>query len=320
MLQEILSGKVYGTEIKAGFLPILIAANISISSCGEEKLSYDLIKNYRLAFVRSGKIAVQTASTSQILSTGGIALLQRNVECTCITQDTKAEVVWLGFALLDNSSEKSTNFAEKNSEESNRIDIEELIKRRVGRAVNLPDIICFPDNVQETMGPLFDHIYKESVFRPYSYDLMQELYLFQIIVLALRSLEITYERADEVRNGSIQDLVKLSRNYILDNYAKDINVTDVAAYVCLSPSYFTRVFRENTGISPLSFIFQVRISRACKLLEKNNFKVSSVAEQVGFSSPQRFNSAFRKQMGITPKEYRELCRQRSEAAVEMFMR
>jgi transcriptional regulator GlxA family with amidase domain len=54
----------------------------------------------------------------------------------------------------------------------------------------------------------------------------------------------------------------------------------------------------------MTFLMQVRVNRACKLLEQKDIKVSGVAAQVGFSSPQRFNAAFRKHLGKTPMEYR----------------
>ena len=50
---------------------------------------------------------------------------------------------------------------------------------------------------------------------------------------------------------------------------------------------------------------KIRIEKACELLEDQSIKISGVASQAGFSSPQRFNVAFRKQMGMTPMEYRK---------------
>lgn len=54
----------------------------------------------------------------------------------------------------------------------------------------------------------------------------------------------------------------------------------------------------------MGYLMRKRIERSCELLGNNEIKVSGVASQVGFSSPQRFNVAFRKQMGMTPMEYR----------------
>ena len=55
----------------------------------------------------------------------------------------------------------------------------------------------------------------------------------------------------------------------------------------------------------MNYLMRKRIEKACELLENNEIKVSSIAVQSGFSSPQRFNVAFRKLMGKTPMEYRK---------------
>jgi len=54
----------------------------------------------------------------------------------------------------------------------------------------------------------------------------------------------------------------------------------------------------------MTFLMQIRVDHACKLLEQKDIKVSGIATQVGFSSPQRFNAAFRKHIGMTPMQYR----------------
>ena len=95
-----------------------------------------------------------------------------------------------------------------------------------------------------------------------------------------------------------------AKEYIEENFDRGISVADAASYVFLSQGYFTRAFREELGISPMAFLMKKRIEKACELLSNNEIKVSGVASQIGFSSPQRFNVAFRKQTGMTPMEYR----------------
>ena len=75
--------------------------------------------------------------------------------------------------------------------------------------------------------------------------------------------------------------------------------------VFLSQGYFTRAFVHEMGMSPMNYLMKKRIERACSLLENNEIKVSAISLQSGFSSPQRFNVAFRKLMGMTPMEYRK---------------
>ena len=96
--------------------------------------------------------------------------------------------------------------------------------------------------------------------------------------------------------------------YRLTKVTGDVTVTaaqqEAASYVFLSQGYFTRAFRDEFGISPMNYLMQIRIEAACRLLTQKEIKVSGIATSVGFSSPQRFNVAFRKQKGMTPMEYR----------------
>ena len=107
-----------------------------------------------------------------------------------------------------------------------------------------------------------------------------------------RELREEWEESLLVRTGKARELVRIARNYIVENHDRDLSIAHVAAYVFLSQGYFTRAFRDETGISPMSFLMQVRVDHACKLLERQDIKVSGIARQVGFSSPQRFNAAF----------------------------
>jgi AraC-like DNA-binding protein len=90
-----------------------------------------------------------------------------------------------------------------------------------------------------------------------------------------------------------------------DNFDQGVTVAQAAQYVFLSQGYFTRAFAHETGMSPMNYLMKKRIERACLLLENNEIKVSAISLQSGFSSPQRFNVAFRKLMGMTPMEYRK---------------
>lgn len=54
----------------------------------------------------------------------------------------------------------------------------------------------------------------------------------------------------------------------------------------------------------MAYLIEIRIQKSCDLLRDQDLKISSIAEQIGFASPQRFNVAFRKIMGMTPMEYR----------------
>jgi two-component system response regulator YesN len=104
-----------------------------------------------------------------------------------------------------------------------------------------------------------------------------------------------------------RDRSKLSpavMNYIHDRYTQDIRLEDVAAYVGLSPSYFSRMFKETYGMTFIDALTQIRIEEAKKRLNKGE-SVKEVAYSVGYHDPNYFTRIFKKVTGISPREYRE---------------
>jgi len=133
---------------------------------------------------------------------------------------------------------------------------------------------------------------------------MMQFLTMELLVALSRALREEWEESLRVRHGKARELVLIARDYLSQNYGRGVSVADAAAYVFLSQGYFTRAFRDEFGASPMGFLMQVRVNAACELLAQKEIKVSGIAMQVGFSSPQRFNVAFRKQMGMTPMQYR----------------
>ena len=157
---------------------------------------------------------------------------------------------------------------------------------------------------RQEISSLVERIMRESRDEGYGRDLMMQLLAMELLVTLSRGLRAEWEESLRVRHGKARELVRIARDYIADNHDRDISVADAAGYVFLSQGYFTRAFREETGMSPMTFLMQIRVEHACKLLEQEDIKVSGIAAQVGFSSPQRFNAAFRKYIGMTPMTFR----------------
>lgn len=128
----------------------------------------------------------------------------------------------------------------------------------------------------------------------------------------LRAVARSYEPAvrqlsQESRESSVQKghLVHLVQSYIQENYAKALSNTELAAAMGYSANYLSQVFKAETGIGINEFIRNVRLRHAKMLLSHTGYKITDIAEMVGFSNNQYFTTLFRKMTGVTPKEYRE---------------
>ncbi len=90
--------------------------------------------------------------------------------------------------------------------------------------------------------------------------------------------------------------------YIHDNLEQNLSLVDLATLANLSPSRFTRVFRQETGLSPHQYLIQARIERAKHLLRSGSeVSIGRIAHQVGFADQSHFTRHFKRIVGVTPK-------------------
>lgn len=89
-------------------------------------------------------------------------------------------------------------------------------------------------------------------------------------------------------------------DYIGTHLAEPLTVDALAAQACLSPSAFSRAFRDMTGQSPYQFVKTLRMERAQLLLDEGLLGVTEVARAVGYTSVSHFIREFRGRFGITP--------------------
>lgn len=104
-------------------------------------------------------------------------------------------------------------------------------------------------------------------------------------------------------SGSVRLEIHRAIQYLHDHFAEQLTVADLASDAGISPPHFSRLFRRETGHSPLDYLIGVRIQRSRILLRAGSDSVTSVALKCGFSTPSHFTDCFRKQCGVSPSEY-----------------
>ena len=94
--------------------------------------------------------------------------------------------------------------------------------------------------------------------------------------------------------------------YIDTHYTGDLSIRDVAESVGVSSDYFSRQFKQVTGIVPVEYLRRYRFARAMELLQAGQ-SVSEVALAVGFRNLCHFSREFKAQLGLTPSQYKKSC-------------
>lgn len=90
--------------------------------------------------------------------------------------------------------------------------------------------------------------------------------------------------------------------------SEDISLDELAAEAQLSPFHFARMFKQSVGVPPRVYLTQLRMEKACELLELTQLSITEVALEVGYSSNQVLARIFHKHHRMTPSDYRRIVR------------
>ena len=98
--------------------------------------------------------------------------------------------------------------------------------------------------------------------------------------------------------------VERAKSFIAENLAEPVTVRDVADHVGLSPEYFTKLFKQETGLNIKEYILQTKVEAAKEMMAHSDLSVSLVAMELGWSNFSHFTQVFKKYENMTPSEYK----------------
>lgn len=104
------------------------------------------------------------------------------------------------------------------------------------------------------------------------------------------------------KNSNRKSIVKV-REYLDENYHKDITLDEMAEMVNINPTYLSMLFKEQVGTTYIKYLTNVRLEKAKKLLNEG-YKVKEVSEMVGYHNSRHFSELFKKTIGLTPDQFK----------------
>ena len=197
--------------------------------------------------------------------------LPSNSKQTLYTQNTTAQKYWIHVTL-----------------DCKDIDFE--------KSISLPHFINVSN--PEYVENLFENIIFQKNKNTISDKLEQKSYILNLIAYYFKNAG--YVRPIINYDNCIANVL----SYIDENFTKHLNVVKLSKMCNFHPNYFIRRFKSVTGLTPIAYINNRRISAAQKFLLEENYTISDVCYKVGFNSLQYFSRKFKAETGFYPNEYR----------------
>jgi len=101
------------------------------------------------------------------------------------------------------------------------------------------------------------------------------------------------------------DLISKAVSYVKNNYMRKLTLSEVAEYVFLSPSYFSKIFKQEMNYYFNDYLNLARVEKSKALLLTERIGLADIAEAVGFYDQSYFNKVFKRITGVTPKKFKE---------------
>lgn len=102
--------------------------------------------------------------------------------------------------------------------------------------------------------------------------------------------------------------IERAKIIMIENIHKNIDIKGIARNLGISYSLFRKAFKEYTGYAPAQYMQELKLRKAKELLAETNHTVKEISYELNFSSYEYFLSFFKKRVGHTPMEYRNLGR------------
>jgi len=118
-------------------------------------------------------------------------------------------------------------------------------------------------------------------------------------------VETLLDSLEKSRQGNKRKIVQKAIDYIQEHYREPLSLSGVADIVYLNPSYFCKIFKNETGTTFTKHIVNYRIDKAIALMEDPTLKIYEIADMVGYADVQYFTKLFKAAKGISPAQYRE---------------
>ncbi|HHY83502.1 MAG TPA: AraC family transcriptional regulator [Clostridiales bacterium] len=124
---------------------------------------------------------------------------------------------------------------------------------------------------------------------------------FWIVKVLDTFLDTVYESRNIKNSKLLGDAVR----YIREHFNENLTLESIAQKIYISPYYLSHLFKEELGITFLEYLTRIRMEEAKRLLKDRSMTILDVSSRVGYDDPGYFSKVFKKNMGLSPNQYRK---------------
>ena len=161
-------------------------------------------------------------------------------------------------------------------------------------------------NLDAELRILIQTFMKESNSMQMGYEFILQSISTQILINLMRNSKESWTAAVEKRSN-ISHSHRINRviEMIRECYNRSFSLEDLATESNLSPYHFIRAFKNQTGQTPYDYLINIRIDKAKELMNLN-LSITDICLMCGFNNHSHFATVFKKKVGITPSQYRQM--------------
>lgn len=141
-------------------------------------------------------------------------------------------------------------------------------------------------------------IREESRKKEAGYIELVRCYLIEILLLTMR-------RLDDVQTAAAgQDISQFLVAYVAEHYMEPLTLSELAARLNYSLPYVSKKFKEDLGVSFVSYLQNYRVMQGCRLLSSSRYSLCEITELVGYRDSKFFSTLIKRMTGLSPADFR----------------
>ena len=242
--------------------------------------------------VISGSVFVQIGTDSAVASAGDFLYVPPSMMLRISAHDSQAQVRGIIFdiSMLEEDME---NF---DSEVFDMFYIQSKNK-----------MTMFSDGhpIHSQLRSLIEECHNEYSERDVCYRLPIRANICRMVTILLRYY--SGKKKNDIDRMIYHNVLRLRpvMNYITDNFKDKIYIEKLADMINVSPDYFTKMFKESIGKTPIDYINAMRVNYSMELLATTDKPMADIADEIGFCNPNYFHKIFKQYMDVSPLAYRK---------------